>query len=359
MRRLFDGHLDLAWNSLSWDRDLTLELDALNAIDRAMTDHPARGRATTTLPEMVRGRIAACQATLLSRARPQARTLSGQSRLSLDFVNQEAASAIARGQLYYYELLERGGQMRRIQTAPELESHWRSWSPGQPIGYILAMEGADPIVDVAHAQDWWNLGLRSVNLVHYGANRYAVGTGSDGPISADGVALLKEFERLGMILDATHLSDTSFFQALDVFSGPVLASHNNCRALVDDGRQFSDEQIKLLIDRGAVIGTALDAWMLAPGWVRGRTTREVVDIEAVADHIDHVCQLAGNSRHAAIGSDLDGGFGTEQTPTGLDRISDLGRLDAILTRRGYPSEAVDAVFHVNWLRFFASALPDR
>ncbi len=357
MRRLFDGHLDLAWNALSWDRDLTLDLDALNAIDAAMTDHPGRGRATTTLPEMERGQIAACQATLLSRARPQARTLSGQSRLSLDFVNQDAASAIARGQLYYYELLERRGLLRRITTAAELDSHWRSWSPGQPLGYILAMEGADPIVDIAHVEAWWSMGLRSVNLVHYGANRYAVGTGGDGPLTADGLALLKEFERLGMILDATHLSDTSFFQALDAFSGAVLASHNNCRALVDDGRQYSDDQIKLLIERGAVIGAAFDAWMLAPGWVRGRTSREVVGIAAAADHIDRVCQLAGNSHHAAIGSDLDGGFGTEQTPTGLDRISDLQKLDTILTARGYSSAAVDDVFHGNWLRFFERSLP--
>ncbi len=160
-----------------------------------------------------------------------------------------------------------------------------------------------------------------------------------------------------MILDATHLSDTSFFQALDVFSGPVLASHNNCRELVPDGRQFSDEQIRRLIDRGAVIGAALDAWMLVPGWIRGQTTREVVGLAAVADHIDHVCQLAGNARHAAIGSDLDGGFGTEQVPLGLDRISDLQKLDAILADRGYPAEDVDAIFHANWLRFFREHLP--
>jgi len=185
----------------------------------------------------------------------------------------------------------------------------------------------------------------------------AVGTGDDGPLTPAGIQLLKEFEQLGMILDATHLSDTSFFQALDIFPGPVLASHNNCRALVPDGRQFSDEQIRLLIERDAVIGVALDAWMLAPGWVRGRTSREVVRLDALADHIDHLCQLAGNTRHAAIGSDLDGGFGTEQTPLGMDRISDLQVLEEILTRRGYPGEAIDAIFHGNWLRFFLKNLP--
>ena len=360
MRTIIDGHLDLSWNALSWGRDIAMELDALNADERTMTDHPARGRATTTLPEMRRGNIAACQATLLARARPQGRPADGPSRLNLDFANQEIASSTARGQLAYYELLERRGQLRMIRTASQLDAHWQSWAAdpaAAPIGYILAMEGADPIVDVDHARTWWDLGLRSVNLAHYGTSRYAVGTGGDGPLTPDGVRLLKEFERLGMILDATHLADTSFFQALDLFEGPVLASHNNCRALVPDGRQFSDEQIRLLIDRGAVIGAALDAWMLAPHWIRGQTTREVVSLDAVADHIDRVCQLAGNASHAAIGSDLDGGFGTEQVPTGLDRISELQKLDGILAARGYSSADIDAVFHGNWLRFFREHLP--
>ena len=187
---------------------------------------------------------------------------------------------MARGQLAYYELLERRGLLaddslgRRARAAlGELDA---TTARSEPIGYILAMEGADPIVEPSQAVEWWNLGLRSVNLAHYGESRYAVGTGDDGPLTPEGIQLLKEFEQLGMILDATHLCDTSFFQALDVFSGPVLASHNNCRALVAGGRQFSDEQIRLLIERDAVIGAALDAWMLAPGWIRGQTSREVV-----------------------------------------------------------------------------------
>ena len=360
MRRIFDGHLDLAWNALSWDRDITLELDSLNRLEQGLDDHPARGRATTTLPEMRRGAVMLCQATLLARAKSGSRIHGGTSRLGLDFTNQDVASATARGQLAYYELLERRGLLRMIRTASDLDAHWKNWAQATaslPIGCILAMEGADPIVDVDHAQAWWDLGLRSVNLAHYGKSRYAVGTGDDGPLTTDGVHLLEKFESLGMILDATHLSDTSFFQALDCFGGPILASHNNCRALVENQRQFSDDQIERLIGRGAVIGAALDAWMLAPGWKRGETSREVVGLEAVADHIDHICQLAGNARHAAIGSDLDGGFGTEQTPTGLDRISDLQKLDAILAGRGYSPDAIDGIFHGNWLRFFLEHLP--
>jgi membrane dipeptidase len=360
MRTLIDGHLDLAWNALSWDRDLTLDLDALNLADRGLSDHPSRGKATTTLPEMRHGDVALCQATLLARARSGARVHTGQNRWSLDFPAQDVASAVARGQLFYYELLERRGLLRMIRTAADLDTHWQSWSQTpalSPIGYILAMEGADPIVDVDQAAAWWDWGLRIVSLVHYGKSRYAVGTGDDGPLSADGVLLLGEFEELGMILDVTHLSDTSFFEALDHFGGPVLASHNNCRELVPGDRQFSDRQLQLLIERHAVIGVALDAWMLAPGWKRGQSSRDEVALSAVVDHIDHICQLAGDSRRAAIGSDLDGGFGTEQTPLGLDRISDLQKLDGILQERGYSNEAIDDIFHRNWLRFFVRNLP--
>ena len=363
MRWLIDGHLDLSWNALGWNRDVTLDLDELNRSEADLTDHPGRGHATTTLPEMRAGGIALCQATLLARARAGSRWTSpwqGPARAHLDWQNQEIAASVARGQLAYYELLERRGILRQVRTAADLDDHWRTWGANPattPIGYILAMEGADPIVEPDQAELWWNLGLRSVGLAHYGPSRYAAGTGGDGPVTPDGFKLLKEFERLGMILDVTHLADTSFDQALDAFDGPVLASHHNCRALVPDQRQLSDEQIRRLIDRGAVIGMAFDSWMLYPGWVRGETNREVVGIEAILDHTDHICQIAGNHRHVAIGSDLDGGFGTEQTPRGLEQISHLQKLDGLLAERGYPGEAVDAIFHGNWLRFFREHLP--
>jgi membrane dipeptidase len=366
MRLLFDGHLDLSWNALGWNRDVTIELDELNRREVGLEEIKGRARATTTLPEMRRAGIAGCQATLLARAKPdgpRGPLLAGGpvlSRDTLDSCCQEIASATARGQLEYYHLLERRGLMRQIRTASELDAHWAKYEAdpdNEPLGYILAMEGADPIVDPSQAAEWWERGLRSVNLAHYGYSRYAIGTGDDGPLTPHGRELLKEFERLGMILDATHLSDTSFFQALDAFSGPVLASHNNCRALVPGQRQFSDEQLKLLIERGAVIGAAFDAWMMYPGWVRGKTPPEAVSLAAAADHVDHICQLAGNTDHVAIGSDLDGGFGTEQTPHDLTRISHLRNLESVFARRGYSDEGIDAVFHGNWLRFFRKHLP--
>ena len=168
--------------------------------------------------------------------------------------------------------------------------------------------------------------------------------------------MLRAMSGLGMILDLTHCSDESFYQAIDAFDGPVLASHNNCRALVPGDRQFTDEQIRLIIERGGVIGTALDCWMLRADWARGTSDRNLVSLDGVADHIDHVCQLAGNARHAAIGSDLDGGFGTEQTPAGVESIADLQKLAPILASRGYSSNDAAAIFHGNWLRFFRQHL---
>ena len=222
---------------------------------------------------------------------------------------------------------------------------------------MLGTEGADCIVSPSQLASWWEDGLRAVSLVHYGVSKYAHGTGTDGPLSADGRDLLAAMDEVGAILDITHQSDTSFWELLERFRGPVFASHQNCRALVPGGRQMSDEQLKALIERGAVIGAALDNWMLYPGYVRRETPRELIHLSDFVDHIDHLCQLAGSARHAAIGSDLDGGYGTEQTPLELDTIADLQRVPELLRQRGYAEEDVRAIMGGNAVRFFASALP--
>ncbi len=153
-----------------------------------------------------------------------------------------------------------------------------------------------------------------------------------------------------MILDLTHFSDKAFWQALDRFQGLVLASHNNCRALVPHQCQFSDDQLRAIFERDGVIGAAFDAWMLEPGWIIDQSTNEHVSLSDVVDHIDYVCQLAGNCRHAAIGTDLDGGYGWEQSPRDLDTIADLQKLVGLLADRGYGEDDIAAIMHGNWLR---------
>ncbi len=170
-----------------------------------------------------------------------------------------------------------------------------------------------------------------------------------------GMDLLGEMERHGVILDMTHLSDQAFWQALDHYSGLVIASHNNCRALVPHQRQFSDEQLRAVIERGGVVGAAFDTWMLRLGWRKGAHDNPPVYLANVVDHIDHVCQLAGSSAHAAIGSDLDGGFGREQSPTDLDTIADLQQIGVLLAERGYSADDIAAIMHGNWLRVLRQA----
>jgi membrane dipeptidase len=350
---IFDGHLDLAWNALSWNRDLALPMDELRRREAHLRDHAARGRATVCLPELRRGHVRACLATLLARGQRCAQPDREHLRINLDHANQDIASAAARGQLAYYRLLEAKGDVKILCDADELDGHW---SNDGRIGIVLLMEGADPIVAPSQLERWFADGLRVVGLAHYGRSAYAVGTGANGPLTPAGVELLRAMRRLGMILDLTHCSDESFYQAINGFDGPVIASHNNCRALVPGDRQFADEQLRLIIERGGVIGTALDCWMLRAGWERGKSDRGLVSLDAVADHIDHVCQLAGSVHHAAIGSDLDGGFGTEQTPAGVESIADVEKLAPILTSRGYSADDIAAIFHGNWLRFFSQHL---
>jgi membrane dipeptidase len=122
---------------------------------------------------------------------------------------------------------------------------------------------------------------------------------------------------------------------------------------VNHNRQFSDEQLLELIDRKAVIGMALDAWMMVPNWQRGKSTPEKmgVTLEHMVQHIDHICQLAGNSLHVGIGTDLDGGFGKEQAPMDLDTIADLQNIPALLTKKGYDSDDISNIMNRNFINF--------
>lgn len=361
----FDGHLDLAWNALAYDREQTLTIGELRRQEGAMSG-PGRGRATTCLPEMRRGGVAMCFATLLARAKPGLVRAQPPERTDIDHGGERIAAAVSEGQLAYYRLLQRQGQVRLIRDVAALNEVWSVWlntaAGDPPVGLVLLMEGADPILDPEHLGYWWNQGLRAVSLAHYGPGVYAWGTPWAGATEVGGVTvrgrqLLKEMEKLGIMLDLTHLSDPAFFEAVDQFSGRVFASHSNCRALAPGPRQLSDEQLKRIIERGGVIGIAMEVSMLQAAARPGEPAREAVSLETVVYHIDHVCQLAGSARHAAIGSDLDGGFGAERCPRDLDTIADLQRLEPILASRGYSREDIAAIFYENWLGQLRRGLP--
>jgi membrane dipeptidase len=345
---VIDAHLDLSYNALNWNRDLRLPVAEIRRQEDGMTEK-GRGTNTVAIPELRAGEVGVCLATVLARANPK-----GTS--NIDHRTQEIAYAMAQGQLAYYKALRAQGVCTLVRDAAELSdviSQWRTARSTAPFGFILSMEGADPILSPSQVPEWWADGLRVVGMAHYGPSAYAHGTACSGGLTPKGVDLLRAMAEAGMILDLTHLADESFWQAVKIWQGPLLASHNNCRTLVPGDRQFDDDQIKAIIERGGVIGSAFDAWMLAPDW--SLTLEPRVQLDAVIDHIDHICQLAGTAEHVAIGSDLDGGYGTEQCPEGLDTIADLQKIPALLRSRGYSDADIEGVMHGNWLRFFNTA----
>ncbi|MDQ3702445.1 MAG: membrane dipeptidase [Chloroflexota bacterium] len=393
----FDLHLDLAMSAVQYNRDLLLSIADCRASEAGI-EGKSRAHNTVTFPEMRRGHVGLCIATVLARVQR-----SGSPGAGTGFRTHEIAYAVAQGMLAYYRQLERMGVCRLIRSAADLAGAAAAWetdltvraqsalsglaaaggapqdsappdstppdagepipqevtpepADGPPFGFILGTEGADCIVAPSQLPLWWEEGLRVVSLVHYGVSKYAHGTGADGPLTADGRDLLRAMDELGAVLDVTHQCDASFWESLERFRGPVLASHQNCRALVPGDRQMDDDQLRALIQRGAVIGAALDNWMLYPGYVRGETPNTAIALAAFVDHIDHVCQLAGNARHAAIGSDLDGGYGYEQTPHDLNTIADLHNVPPLLAARGYSTADVADIMGGNVVRFFQGAL---
>lgn len=357
---IVDSHLDLSMNALQWNRNLLASVQTIRAQEN-YTPGKGRGQGTVAYPEMRRGRVAVSFATLIARS-------TGRPVPHIDYATTAQAYGAAHGQLAYYGALERQGHVRIVGDLAGLDAHvaeWEAWdaahpsdsaAPTPPLGFVISLEGADPILDPADLAAWHATGLRMIGLTHYGPGRYAGGTGTEEGLTELGVALLAEMQRLRVVLDLTHSSDQAFWQTLERWGGRVMASHNNCRALAPHQRQFSDDQIRAIVERDGVIGVALDCWMITPGWRHG-DRNEHITLRHVVDHIDHVCHVAGNCRHVAIGTDLDGGFGREGTPHDLDTIADLQKIAALLEERRYPPADIAAVMHGNWLRFLRAEWP--
>jgi membrane dipeptidase len=352
---IVDAHLDLSMNAMEWNRDLRRPVHEIREREKGMTDKPDRSKGVVAFPELRKGNIGLVVATQIARYAAPENKLPG-------WHSPQQAWAQTQGQLAWYKMMEEEGEMIQINDLTGLENHLLKWNDGnlndkKPIGYILSLEGADSIVTIEHLEKACQYGLRAIGPAHYGPGRYANGTDASGKMNAAGLGLLKKMEAFNIILDATHLCDDAFWQAMDHYNGHVWASHNNCRSLVNHNRQFSDEMIKVLIERGAVIGGAMDAWMMVPGWVKKQSTPEAMNckLEKLIDHMDHICQIAGNALHVGMGTDLDGAFGKEQSPCDLDTITDLQKMPALLSKRGYAKQDIENIMHGNWLRFLRKA----
>ncbi|GAB3775569.1 membrane dipeptidase [Spirosoma horti] len=355
---IIDAHLDMALNAIEWNRDYRMTAHEIRQQEGDMTDKIDRAKGTVSLPDLRRGNIGLVVATQIARFNQSNGNLPGAG-----WNSPEQAWAMTQAQRAWYETMVDAGEMVQIRDRASLDSHVALWldetiaKDKKPVGYILSLEGADSLVNLSYLEKAYAYGLRALGPAHYSTGRYAPGTGLSGPLTPQGRELVKEMDRLGIILDATHLTDEGFSEALSLYKGPVWASHHNCRALVPHQRQLTDDQIRQLTERGGVIGGCFDAWMMKPGFTQ-RVSNPAsfgISLETIIDHYDHICQLTGNSHHIAIGSDLDGTYGIEQSPSDLDTIADLQNLTGLLTKRGYSSEDIENIFHKNWLRFLRNA----
>ncbi len=355
---ILDSHLDLAFSALQINRDLTLPATSVRVLDSVETQQ-SYGSCTVTLPELRRGRVGILCGTVMSRLDPD--DLSTRTGM----YSQLQCHGIGRGHLAYYQALERAGHLRILRTRSELDDVADLWqrlengpdsadqAGGPPLGLILTMESADPILGPDQVPEWHALGLRMVSLSHYGTSTYSHGTATDGGLLPPARPLLQALQAAGILVDVTHLTDQAHWELMDIYNGPVCASHHNCRALTPGQRQLSDDMIRSIAERDGVIGTSFDSWMLDPGWQRGLSAGEQqseATLRTVVDHIDHIAQLTGTSRHCGIGTDLDGGFGTEQAPRDLNTIADLPHLVPLLAERGFSRQDISGIFSGNWLR---------
>ena len=225
---IVDAHLDLAMNALEWNRDLSRALDDVRSRESHLTDKPDRGRGTISFDEMRRGGVGLCVATQIARYAPAGNPYPG-------WHSQEQAWATTQGQLAWYRAMEERGELVQIASREALDRHLAEWSGGKlPRGSDTSSASRAP---TRSSRSVRRAGVRD-RACGPSARRTTVpastrrGPPRRRPMGARGHDLLRRWIGWAMILDATHLCDDSFRDAMDRFHGPVWASHSNCRALV-------------------------------------------------------------------------------------------------------------------------------
>lgn len=360
---IIDSHQDLAWNMLTYGRDYTRSVQETRRLEAGTPTPRLNGDCLLGWPEYQRGKIAVIFATLF--AAPARKKEPGDI---LFYQDSETAHRLYRQQIDLYRQLadSHPDKFRLLASTSELDAiieHWSRPEPtpgGHPVGLFYLMEGADAIRSPHELTEWWDLGLRMIGLAWAGT-RYCGGTGEPGPLTDEGRRLLRAMADYPFTLDLSHMDEAAALESLDRYAGPVMASHANCAALMrgaETNRHLPDHVIRGLIEREGVIGVIPLNSFLKVGWTRkSGSRREEVSLDALIAHIDHICQLAGNSEHAAIGTDFDGGFGLQSIPPELDSIADLPLIGEKLIERGYTQTDAENILGSNWLRFLRRNLP--
>jgi len=358
---IVDAHADLAYNMLRYGRDYTRSAAETRQIEKGSATVADNENATIGWADYQRGQVAVVFSTLYAMP---ARWEKSENKNQVYKTFNEAYQ-ICREQLMTYQRMTDAtpDKFRLIASRRDLESileHWNSPNPnGHPVGMVPLMEGAEGIRDLNELEEWHELGLRLIGPAWVGT-RYSGGWREPGSLTDDGRKLLNAMTDYNFILDLSHMDEKASLEALDIYRGPIVASHGNCLALlpnVNSNRHFSDRVLEGVIERDGVIGVTLYNTYLKAGWVTGKNLREEVPLDVVASHIDHICQIAGDSLHAGIGSDLDGGFGLESIPLEMDTIADLQKLSPLLQTRGYSETDVANIMGGNWLAQLKRDLP--
>jgi len=369
MHLIIDAHEDLAWNILTFGRDYTRAAHETRRLEAGSLAARINGDTLLGYPDYQRGRVGIIFGTLFA-APLRARLDESDTQV---YETAEQARDLYRAQLdAYHRLVETHPEkFRLVLTVPELEAHLSAWADhpeppgsaesdtGLPVGLVPLMEGAECITRLEELEEWWERGVRIIGPAWKG-NRFCGGTREPGPLTADGFALLDAMTSLGFTLDLSHMDRAAALQALERYEGPVIASHANALRLVkgsDSNRHLTDEVIEGIIARGGVIGAVPFNRFLVNGWTE-KDPREAVPLDLVAAQIDAICQKAGNVRHAALGTDFDGGFGVQEAPAGIDTIADLHKLAPLLAAKGYNEADVAAIFGGNWMSQLRKSLPD-
>ncbi len=363
----FDAHLDLAALAVN-GRDLLASLSSAGGPWQP---------AAVTLPSLRAGGVRCALGTIFIE--PDGKDAAGYPAGDVD-----AAHRKARAQLEVYLTLQdkgevaldlasflrvdsgvgetRGG-MGVSETSPRTPEQKLGRGRNRRLLHLgVLVEGADAVRTPDDLPWWVERGVVAIGLSWWRSSRYAGGNGEPGRGLTDlGRAMIEAMDALSVVHDASHLSEKSFNELLERTDRPVIASHSNCRAIVDpsgaDERHLTDDQIREIGRRGGVVGVNLVSNFIDPEAKREPPRR--ARLELLFEHIDRICGVMGRRDGVGLGSDMDGGFSAEWLPDGLSRPADLGQIADGLESRGWSTEEIDGFRFSNWARFFGAALGGR
>ena len=359
---IVDAHADIAWNMLSYGRDYARPAAETRRLEADSSTVQENGDTLLGWPDYQRGQVAVIFSTLF--VSPIRHLSSGSERLY--YRNFEEAHRLYHDQLMIYHRMmdTMPDKFRMIASVPDLNlvlDHWHSPAEsGHPVGMVVLMEGAECVRNPSELAMWYELGVRLIGPAWVGT-RYCGGWREPGPLTDAGRELLSAMAEFNFVLDLSHMDEPAALEALDHYQGPVVGTHGNCHSLLpnsDSNRHFSDRILQGIIERDGVVGIVPFNTYLKVGWdLKKHSRRDEVGLEAVVDHLDHICQLAGDSLHAGIGSDFDGGFGLQHVPHDIDTIADLQNLVSLLQSRGYTNLDAANILGGNWIARLKRDLP--